>query len=213
MGARGTHRIPARPSIKGSVFTSVVEDVNKLVGDGAVSREELARRLAPADHDLLAAKIIVSDWYDVRSYTRMCELLRDVAGHGRNEYLRRKGRETARRLLDAGFYAQLEYLNRTEVARASGSRARFEAFGRDLRKLATLSSSILSFSRWTPKPDPGGEGRYVIEIAEARDFPEVLAWRSDGFVNEMASRHGDGDLWTWERLSADVIVFRMLRSL
>ena len=41
----------------------------------------------------------------------------------------------------------------------------------------------------------------------------MLAWRSQGWMNEMAKQHGgDGDLWTWERASADRIVFRMLRS-
>ena len=93
----------------------------------------------------------------------------------------------------------------------TGERPRFEAFGRDLRKLTTLSASILNFSRWTSKPDPEREGYYVIDVSDARAFPEVLAWRSDGFVNEMASRHGDPDLWTWQRMSADLIVFRMLR--
>jgi hypothetical protein len=143
----------------------------------------------------------------------MNELLRDVEGAGSNEYLRERGRQTARRLLEAGFYAQLEYLDRTELGRARGKEARFEAFGRDLRKLTTISASILSFSRWASKPEPGRADRYLIEVTEAEDFPEVLAWRSDGFVNEMASQHGEPDLWGWKRVAPDRIVFRMIRSL
>lgn len=201
----------SRPSIKGSVFASIVEDVNKLLTRGVISQAELARWLRADDILLLGQTIGVASWYDVRAYTRMNELLRDVDGAGSNDYLRERGRQTARRLLDAGFYAQLEFLHRAEVGRTTGVRARFEAFGRDLRKLTTLSSSILSFSRWTSKPDPQREGYYVIDVAEAREFPEVLAWRSDGFVNEMATQHGDADLWCWERVTADRIVFRMIR--
>lgn len=200
----------AQPSIKGSVFAGLVEDVNKLVTRGGISRAELARRLPAEDILLLGQAIATASWYDVRAYMRMNELLRDVEGGGRNAYLVERGRQTARRLLEAGFYAQLEYLHRTEVGRTEGARARFEAFGRDLRKLTTLSASILNFSRWTPKPDAHREGCYRIEVSEAKDFPDVLAWRSEGLMNEMANHHGDSDLWCWERVAADRIIFRML---
>jgi hypothetical protein len=30
-------------------------------------------------------------------------------------------------------------------------------------------------------------------------------------VNAMATAHGDPDLWSWERVSPDLIVFRMNR--
>jgi hypothetical protein len=203
----------AKPSIKGSVFAGLVEDVNKLLARGAISRPESARWLAPEDFELLGEKILVSNWYDIQSYVRMNELLRDVEGAGSHEYLRERGRQTARRLLEAGLYSQLEYLHRTEVARATSAEARFEAFGRDLRKLTTLSASILNFSRWTAVPDPVESHRYRIEVSEARDFPEVLCWRSDGLVNEMANQHGHPDLWRWERERSDLIVFKMLRSI
>jgi hypothetical protein len=198
------------PSVKGSVFAAIVEDVNKLLASGEISKPELARRLPASDILLLGESIRTASWYDVRAYTRMNELLRDVDGGG-NDYLRERGRQTARRLLEAGFYAQLEYLERTEVKRAVGAQARFEAFGRDLRKLTTMSASILNFSRWTAKPDPQREGSYRIDVTEAKDFPEVLAWRSEGFINEMATQHSNSDLWSWERMSADWIVFRMNR--
>ena len=147
----------------------------------------MARRLPAEDILLIGQTIGAASWYDVRAYTRMNELLRDVEGDGSNDFLRERGLQTARRLLEARFYAQLEFLQRAEVGRTTGAHARFEAFGRDLRKLATLSRNILNFSRWTSKPDPQRESRYVIEVSEAREFPEVLAWRSDGFVNEMAT--------------------------
>jgi hypothetical protein len=203
----------AIPSIKGSVFASVVEDVRKLLARGDVSRQAALRWLQPDDLTLLEGEVFVSHWYDIRIYSRLSELLRDVEGDGDNEFLREKGRETARRLLEAGLYAQLEYLQRAGVSKATDSRERTEAFGRDLRLLTTLSGSILNFSRWLPKPDPDRADRYVIEVSDAKDMPEALCWRSDGFVNEMAQNHGDKDLWTWERPRQDLVLFRMTRSL
>jgi hypothetical protein len=203
----------AIPSIKGSVFTAVVEDVRKLLQRGDVSREESARWLKPEDLALLDGEIFVSHWYDVRAYARLNDLLRDVEGGGDVEYLREKGRHTAKRLLEAGLYAQLEYLQRAGVTRTTDPKARFEAFGRDLRLLTTLSGSILSFSRWVGKPDPQFADRYVIEVSDAKDMPEALCWRSDGFTNEMATQHGDKDLWTWKREKPDLVIFRMTRAL
>jgi hypothetical protein len=199
------------PSIKGSVFASVVEDVRKVASSGALSRQELSRWLDARDVALLDEPISISSWYDIESYRRMNELLRDVAGGGSNEYLILKGRETARRLLEAGLYAQLEYLHRTRVAQVSDETARFDAFGRDLRRLTTISASILNFSRWSSRPDPEHPGRYLIEVAEAERFPEVLCWRSWGFVNEMATEHGEPDLWRWERKTPERILFSMIR--
>ena len=200
------------PSIKGSVFSGVVEDVNKLLQSGLASRREAKRWLQPEDFALLDVPVVITRWYDIRSYARMNELLRDVEGGGSNQYLRTLGRQTANRLLEAGLYSQLEYLNRTEVSKVGDGPMRFAAFGRDLRLLTTISASILNFSRWTSQPDPDCAARYLIEVTEARDFPEVLAWRSDGFVNQMATVHGDPDLWSWARVGADRIVFRMIRD-
>jgi len=138
-GETASHVEPAFD--QGSVFASVVEDLNKLLTSGGISKAELARRLPAQDILLLGQTIGAASWYDIRAYTRMNELLRDVDGGGSNDYLRERGRQTARRLLEAGFYAQLEFLHRAEVGRTTGARARFEAFGRDLRKLSTLSGA------------------------------------------------------------------------
>ena len=201
------------PSIKGSVFAQVVEDVNKVRSGDRLAPGELERWLQPADLALLSESILVSDWYPIGAYARMNEMLREVVGGGSNEYLRDQGRQTARRLLQAGLYQQLEYLQRAQVARTAEPSQRAAAFGRDLRLLTTLSSSILNFSRWEVKADDMHASRYVIEVADALEFPEVLAWRSDGFVNQMATVHGDPDLWVWRREARDRIVFRMIRDI
>jgi hypothetical protein len=205
--------MPAAPSIKGSVFSAVVEDVRSLIQRGELQENEITRWLKPEDLGFLDEEILSVGWYDIGSYARMNELLRDVEGEGSNEYLRQCGRRTARRLIEAGLYPQIRYLRDTRLAKASDPNARFVAFGQDLKVLTTISASILNFSRWTSRPDPEAEDRHVIEVSEAQDFPEVLCWRSDGFVNAMATEHGEPDLWRWERKEPDLILFRMLRSL
>jgi hypothetical protein len=205
--------MPTVPSIKGSVFAGLVEDIQKLLAARRVSRDELTRWLVPKDLSLLESPVLAHEWYDTRVYTRMSELLRDVEGGGRNEYLCRRGARNARRLLDAGLYQQLEYLQNTTFGKESDPKARIEAFGRDLARITTLSASILNFGRWTPKPDPQNSMRWIMEVTQAREFPDVLVWASSGFSNELARVHNSADLWVWERPEPDRIVFRMTRDL
>lgn len=200
------------PSVKGSVFAAVVEDVNKMIAEERVSQSDLERWLLPEDLDLLNKLISVAMWYDVRAYERMNIMLRDVEGGGSNEYLRECGRQTARRLLEGGMYGQLEYLHRTQLSTAQAPDKRFAAFGRDLRRLSTLSASILNFSTWSVEVDPEAELQYLIRVSGAEAYPETLCWRSDGFINEMATQHGEPDLWKWRRERPDVIEFWMVRG-
>ena len=201
------------PSIKGTAFTKVVEDVSKLLATGALTRAEAERWLLADDFTLLEREVQAARWYDIRAYERMSRLLLDVEGHGDTGYLRERGRQTAKRLLAAGVYAQLEYLQRTEASRVSDPQQRFEALGRDLRLLNTLSASILNFSKWNAVKDGDRARRYRIEVSEAAAMPEVLCWTCDGFVNGMAE-HGTGSLlWRWERPKRDLVVFRMTNEI
>jgi len=98
------------PSIKGSVFVRVVEDIAKLTAVGTLSRNELKRKIPPEDLALLDQPVTASGWYDVQAYGRLLEILKDVEGDGEDEYLRQRGVRSAELLLDAGFYQQMEYL-------------------------------------------------------------------------------------------------------
>jgi hypothetical protein len=203
----------ARPSVKGRIFAPAVEDVQKLLANGTLRRGELTRWLAASDLPYLDHEPLGTEWYDIAVYARLLELLRDVEGEGKNEYLRRRGMRTAERLMEAGLYAQLEYLNRLSKNELSDPRERFHAFGRDLRLLTSISSTIFNFAKWEVKPDPELDLRYRIDVSEARDFPEPQCWTTDGFVNRMAAQHGDAELWSWERPRADLVVWRMIRAL
>jgi hypothetical protein len=203
----------AIPSIKGSVFAGLVEDTNKLLAEKRVKPEELSRWLKPKDLEYLKASILPHEWYDIRSYGRLSDLLKDVEGGGSNEYLRKRGARNAKRLLEAGLYQQLEYTHRTLFAQESDKEQRFLAFGRDLGRLTTIGSSILNFTRTVHKPDPDRKMRWMLEVTGAREYPEALVWSSDGFTNEMARQHNTPDLWTWERPEPDRIVWYMTRDL
>jgi len=152
-------------------------------------------------------------WYDIRIYARLLAILKDAEGDGSIDYLRRRGVQSAERLLNAGLYQQLEYLNRTQIASSVDSHDRFLAFGRDLRLLTTLSGSIYNFMRWESQVDPEIRNRYQIQVSEATAFPDDMGWAAEGFINRMAKQHGDPDLWRWQRVAPDLIVFRMIRDL
>jgi len=205
--------MPSQPSIKGSVFTRAVEDILKLVSAGALARGELRRWLHPTDVALLDQPVISSSWYDVQVYGRLLELLRDVEGAGRNEYLRERGARSAELLRKAGQYQQMEYLNRTQAAQQTDPRARVLAFGRDLRLITTMFGSLLNFGRLQVKDDPEHVDRYVMEYVDVAPYPEGLCWTTDGFVNRISKPREQPDLWGWERPVPDLIVFRMTRSI
>ena len=205
--------MPTVPSIKGSVFIRAVEDILKLVSAGTLARRELERRLLPTDVALVDRSVISSGWYDVQAYGRLLELLKEVEGEGRNEYLRERGACSAEALRKAGLYQQMEYLNRTQTSQQKDPRARFLAFGRDLRLLTTMYGSLLNFGRQLVKDDPEHADRYVLSYEDVAPYPESLCWTTDGFVNRMAKQHGDPDLWTWERRVPHLIIFRMTRAI
>jgi len=204
--------VAAIPSVKGSVFVAIVEDVQKLLAAGKLRREELGRWLQPRDLGHLDAPIHAHEWYDVRVYARMSELLRDVEGGGRNEYLVRRGSRTAKRLLDAGLYAQLDYLKTASFGRKDEAAERHAALGRDLARTTSLSANILNFGKWEAKPDPKNPKRWIMEVTGARDYPDPLAWASCGFSNELSRVKNQPDLWAWDRPEPDRIVFRMTRD-
>lgn len=202
----------AIPSIKGTVFLGLVEDVQKLLARNVLKREELGRWLQAKDLGAIDSPVHAHEWYDIRVYARLSELLRDVEGKGRNEYLVKRGERSARRLLDGGLYSQLEYLQTASFGRKSDPSERFAAFGRDLARTTTLSASILNFSKWAAKPDPRHPSRWLMEVSEARDYPEPLAWATLGFTNTLGRTKRKEDIWTWERPEPALIVFRMVRD-
>ena len=202
-----------KPCIKGTAISDLVEDTRKLVSEGKISQREIEVRLTAEDRALLEEPVVASQWYGIQSFRRLTELLREVEGEGRDDYVEERGRARGHKLIEGGLYQQLEYLGRSRVKSAIDAKARFEAYGRDLKLLVTLSQSLLNFSTWKVAPDPEHADRYRIEVRDAADFPDVLGWASQGLIDAMAAVHGMSGIWRWERVAPDFIVFRMLRPI
>lgn len=208
MGATST----AGPSVKGALLATMVKEVRTLLESGVLTPARLTRWLLPADLPLIQEAPLASAWFDVGALERVSLLLRDVVGGGSDDYLRELGRRSAEELTGSGRYPQLGYARRAEVQALADDQERFEAFGRDLRILTSLSSNLFNFSRWSSRPEPGMR-RYRVEISEAAAFPEAVFLRMVGFVNVVAGLHGDPRLWYGERVRPDLIVFRMTRDI
>jgi hypothetical protein len=211
--SRGDALAAAVPSIKGSIFGLAVQDLLKLVTEGQISRAELEAKLAPGDATYLDRSIQAAGWYDVRVYGRLLELLKDVAGDGKTEYLRQRGARSARALLDAGMYQQMEYLKRLQVSALQDPQERFLAFGHDLRLL--MSMQLHNFGSRNVTIDPDFADRYIIEFSDVEAYPEALCWTTDGFINAMAKQHSEHerDLWVWVRPRPDLLLYKMTRSI
>jgi hypothetical protein len=205
--------MPEVPSIKGSVFVGHVQALLKLRDAGQIKRQDLERALSSDTLALLDQPIQASAWYDIHSYAQVMGLLRDVAGGGDNEYFCRAGAASAERLLQMGIYQQLEYLKRMRLGESGDPMERFIAYGHDLRMIATITSSLVSFRPMLVKADPDYERRYFTEIGDAREYPDALGWATQGFGNRLAIEYGAPGLWKYERTQRDLVRHRMMYSI
>lgn len=200
-------------SIKGSVINELAEDIAKSEANGDITPKQIEARLTGEDRATLAAGVLEAQWYDVQFYRRCSELLRDTLGDGDDAYLVKRGFNKGTKLIKAGLYQQMEYATRTQVQKALSAEERFTAYGRDLRLFVTLSGSILNFSTWSVAPDPDHADRYAIVVDDAAEFPDALAWASEGLMEAMSASHDMAKVWRHQRMSDDQIMFRMSRSL
>jgi hypothetical protein len=201
----------AAPSIKGAAFALVVEKVSRLVSSGEISRDKLARRLPSGGLEAIDRAVVLVGWYDIRLYAALMELLAEVEGNGESTYLVRHGGESAERLLQKGLYQQMEYLKHMAHGKETDPHVRYQAFGRDLRRLTSLYPLILNFGHLEVRDDPEYADRYMLETADGRAFPEVLCWSMQGFYNRMAAVHDSPDLWRLDHPGPNLVRHRMTR--
>jgi hypothetical protein len=200
----------AVPSIKGTAFQSVVEDLRRLLETGGVSRDALEARLEAEDLRLLDEKVLPGLWYPLTSYGRLTELLMQVEGGGQVSYVVARGARAAERLFAAGLYQQLA--RGDEIGQKK--RANNERWSEHEANLMTsLAGAIFSVSRWRWVGDPGVPGSSRIEVSEAAALPEVSRWAAQGFVEYTTSRlSGLTTRVTSERPAPDRIVFMLRQS-
>lgn len=197
-------------SVKGSILAGAVDDVVRLRDEGRVTPELLELRLEPRDIELLATKLNPAEWYPMASYGRLLALLGEAEGGSRDAYFRERGRANARRLMDAGLYQQLSFIERwTESlpkGRAEGADLVW-GFLKNLRLVVTLAKSIYSVGAWNAEPDPESERRVVIDVREAADYSEPMRLAAEGFLNQ--SGNLGFDLFSSQRVEPALIRFRM----
>lgn len=203
----------AGPSIKGSAFEGVIADLRALLEHGALSRGELEARLQAEDLAYLDEKILHSSWYPIESYRRLVELLRDMAGGGRDAYLEQRGEEAAQRLADAGVYQQLDYVkNRTGTSAGSTVEAELDQLARSLRLILTLWRTLFNFGAFAVEraDEPG---RLLVIVTDAEALPEVAVKVIQGFMNRATELARGERAYGWEgrRESPERVVYRMRR--
>ena len=162
------------PSVKGTIFRAVIDELNGYLSDGVIQRDDLAARCKPDDLDYLDKEIAIASWYPVDTYGRYLRFLCDRFGGGRREYLMEGGRRSAQRVVDMGVYGQLD--DRTE---------RWEK--RVGRVLVTLGGSFYNFGTWLWESSEDDQS-FRIEVQGVSAMPEEAAMRAHGFVEHLTSR-------------------------
>ena len=96
------------PSIKGTAYNSVHDDLQKMIANGRVKQSELEARMSPEELDMLDSKVLATRWYPIETYRKMLALVAEKDTKGRAEdYLIERGWRAADRLKEAGIYRQL----------------------------------------------------------------------------------------------------------
>jgi len=164
--------------IKGIVIRTLVQDCVDLLASGEVPADETDQRLTAEDREMLAQPVLDADWYDLGSYRRLTELMRDFAGKGDPLYIKRRGAAVAERLVGQGVFQQVENVRRV------GEAADVETALSNLKLTATLWNSFFNFGSWDVFSE--GTGRYGMKVKDSHDMPEV-GWQAiHGFMERLA---------------------------
>lgn len=194
-------------SIKGTAFQSVVEDLQGLLASGRVTREWIEARIDADDLRILDDKVLPGLWYPLATYRRLTELLVEIEGAGRADYVVARGARAAERLFAAGLYLQLE---RGEEIGAD-KRERGEGWTeREGNLIASLAGAIFNVSHWRFRVDPQDPAVHRIEVSEAEALPEVSRLAAQGFIEYTATRLSGGPVRVAsERVGRGRIVFTL----
>lgn len=186
-----------RPSIKGVLLQLAIETLQRLMERGRVRREDLEARLSPEDLEILDDKIVPGLWYPIATLDRLLEITRQGRGADASpEAAVAVGVEAARRLFSSQIYR--DYLANAE------SRGPRSAGG----ALVRLAPLLCNFTRWSYDPGPAEADCFVVEVENAREFPDVLRFVAQGCIQYLAERVNERPVrLTSERPSPDRIIY------
>lgn len=179
------------PSVKGSAFQSVVDDVRRLIEQGAIERESLGDSYL----GLLEQAHTPLSWVPIAGYGALLDLLaKTEGGLDPKDYLRGRGKMAAARLLSGSYEA---------FAAEPGTWGR--RTGETMLGIARL---LYNFMTWRFSALPGDV--YEVYVEDAADFPEAARETAHGFVAEYAARAaGRPVLVESERPTRDRVVYRI----
>lgn len=165
------------PSIKGTAYNSVHEDLHRMLDDGRVTEADLEATLSRAELELFDSKVLASKWYPISTYRKLLALVAEKEGKGRmEEYLVERGWRAAERLKEAGIYKQL--------GSEEGSGKSWGARVADL--VAKISGLLYNFTRWSVD-EPQNPGTFHVIVDDAKDFADECRFTAQGFVLFAAS--------------------------
>jgi hypothetical protein len=183
------------PSVKGSIFSSVVDDLKAALEKGRLTQEDLEAQLDAKDRGLMDSVVTAVSWLPVDTYGRMLDLLALVEGPKRREaYLRGRGSRAAERLLSDTYES-------------------FDAgpgkWGTRVGELMVGIAGILyNFTRWSFS-EVGPEA-WEIVVDEAEDLPDAAALTAYGFLEWYLERSSNGRIRSsMSRPTPDRLVFRL----
>jgi hypothetical protein len=192
----------AIPSIKGTAYGSVHDDLAALVADGRISRDELEARLSTEDLKHFDSKVLAGNWYPIKSYKALLAIVTEKEANGNaEEYLVARGWRAAARLKEAGIYRQLESgaQGKTWGARVSGI-------------IGSISKLMYNFTSWHVEPGEDATSfRAVVE--DATDFVDECRYTAQGFVAYAATMIAGAPVQvTSARPGPDRIVYTVRRT-
>lgn len=183
------------PSVKGSAFQSVVEDVKRLIDEGRLDPHDVDGRITEKDRGLLDAVVTPVSWVPIATYGRLLELLaREEGGDDPEGYLHERGARAAERLL-SGNYAVFAAEPGTWGPRVG-------------QTMIGIGKLLYNFTQWTfHRAD---DDAFEIECRGARDYPEPARLTAQGFLHWFSERAANRPMRvTSHRPDPDRITFRI----
>jgi hypothetical protein len=191
------------PSIKGTAYNSVHDDLHRMLDDGRMSEAELEARLSREELELFQSKVLATKWYPIETYRKLLALVAQKDAKGAtDEYLVERGWRAAERLAQAGIYRQL-----------GADEGAGKSWGARVANLVTKISGLLyNFTRWSVE-EPENAAVIHVTVDEAKDFADECRYTAQGFVSFAATLMAGGPVKiTSTRPRPDRIVYTVRRA-
>lgn len=167
------------PSIKGAMLRVPLESIQENIRAGVITQDAVEKCFGAEERALVADGVRDSAWYPIRFYERVCLLLKDNVGRFDANYTRKRGAESAERLLKLGVYQQAKFLRRVSDSET------LEIAFQNLKLTATLWGNFFNFGTWRTGLHPQTKS-FSLEVGDSKAMPSV-AWDAvEGFIERLA---------------------------